>query len=381
MRRILFDLTSTQPDAIGKFHGGSEYAKYIFFQAIESGLSNFDVVYNRSIPIDKKVVSECRKHAVKIHTIEKKSEIESIILENRFKRFYSATPYTYSEFRFNDAEFIFTIHGLRTLEMPVDSHRYFYSKRQPKWIGHLLIKSLYSIYLTKREKHSLSKLMETYPKGIITDSEHSKFSILSFFPRLTEQQVKVFYAPMELNSIALEEGKEDYFLLISANRWIKNNYRAIRALDNLFSKGLLTNKRVVVLGAENSPRIQRVKNKEKFLFLGYVGTKELDEYMKKAYCFIYPTLNEGFGYPPVHAMQYGTPVLASAISSVPEICGNAASYFNPYSISEIENRILQIVRDTKFYQHLQSQGIANAERLKTIQKKHLPQLLNFIFKD
>ena len=381
MHRILFDLTSTQPDAIGKFHGGSEYAKYIFFQAIKSGISNFDVVYNRSNPIDDTVVSECKKYAIKIHTIEKKLEIESIIVENKFDRFYSASPYTYSELQFNDAEFIFTIHGLRTLEMPLDSHRYFYSKRQPKWIGHLLIKLLYSIYLTKKEKRSVSKLLETHPKGIITDSEHSKFSILSFFPHLTEQQVRVFYAPMELNHIALEERKEDYFLLISANRWIKNNYRALLALDNLFSKGLLSNKRVVILGVENAPKITRVKNKDKFLFLEYVSEKELDDYMKKAYCFIYPTLNEGFGYPPIHAMKCGTPVLASATSAVPEVCGDAASYFNPYSIAEIETRILQIVRDTEFYKQLQSRGIANAKRLKDIQEKHLPQLLNFIFKN
>ena len=57
---------------------------------------------------------------------------------------------------------------------------------------------------------------------------------------------------------------------------------------------------------------------------------------------VYPSLNEGFGYPPLEAMHEGCPVIASAIASIPEVCGDAVMYFNPFLISEIKMRILQM---------------------------------------
>ena len=75
-----------------------------------------------------------------------------------------------------------------------------------------------------------------------------------------------------------------------------------------------------------------VVNKEKFHFLDYVDYATLENYFNDAFCFVYPSLNEGFGYPPIQAMKYGTPVIASAISSIPEVCQNAVCYFNPFSM-------------------------------------------------
>lgn len=60
---------------------------------------------------------------------------------------------------------------------------------------------------------------------------------------------------------------------------------------------------------------------------------------------IYPSLNEGFGYPPLEAMRYGVPVIASAIASIPEILDNAALYFAPFSVEEFQNRIMQMTEN------------------------------------
>lgn len=70
--------------------------------------------------------------------------------------------------------------------------------------------------------------------------------------------------------------------------------------------------------------------------------EKLASLYQNAYLFVYPTLNEGFGYPPIEAMQFATPVICSAITSTTEICGDSVLYFNPYSIDEIKNRILMM---------------------------------------
>jgi len=57
--------------------------------------------------------------------------------------------------------------------------------------------------------------------------------------------------------------------------------------------------------------------------------------------FVYPTLHEGFGYPPLEAMKYGSLCACSANSSVTEICGDAVLYFNPFDENEICCRVLQ----------------------------------------
>jgi hypothetical protein len=56
---------------------------------------------------------------------------------------------------------------------------------------------------------------------------------------------------------------------------------------------------------------------------------------------MYPTLNEGFGYPPLEAMKYGTLCACSANSATTEVCADAVLYFNPYDETEIGIRILQ----------------------------------------
>lgn len=65
--------------------------------------------------------------------------------------------------------------------------------------------------------------------------------------------------------------------------------------------------------------------------------------------FVYPSLNEGFGYPPLEAMRYGVPVIASPYSSITETCGGGALYFNPTSIEEIMNRMMMVVTNQGIY--------------------------------
>ena len=116
--------------------------------------------------------------------------------------------------------------------------------------------------------------------------------------------------------------------MISCNRWLKNSYRGILALDQFFSDKKNQNYKAVILGQIPKRLQKKIKNIEKFEFKKYVDNDELEKLYAEAFALFYPTLNEGFGYPPIEAMKYGTPILSSAIASLPEVCGDAAIYFN-----------------------------------------------------
>ena len=195
-----------------------------------------------------------------------------------------------------------------------------------------------------------------------------------------KDDVVVCHSPIDFSTLyEPNENKQNYFLLISANRWIKNNYRAIKALDDMFSMGLIEDKEVVVLGVGRLNFSRYVSNQEKFHFLDYVDYATLENYFNDAFCFIYPSLNEGFGYPPIQAMKYGTPVIASAISSIPEICQNAVAYFNPYSKNELQNRVLHISTNNNYYNGLKEKGFIRIDNLKKMQKEMLESLIDLVF--
>ena len=80
-----------------------------------------------------------------------------------------------------------------------------------------------------------------------------------------------------------------------------------------------------------------------FDFYGYVPGDELERAYANCEVFFYPTLNEGFGSPPLEAMKYSKTCIISAVCSLPEIYGAAVYYCNPYDIMEMKNRLLQAI--------------------------------------
>jgi glycosyltransferase involved in cell wall biosynthesis len=118
-----------------------------------------------------------------------------------------------------------------------------------------------------------------------------------------------------------------YVLAVSSNHLGKNFAFVAEALLRLGRPDF----DVVVAGGSNSavfsqrgaalpPFIKRV---------GYVSDEELNSLYRHATCFAFPSIYEGFGLPPLEAMSLGCPVLAAQAASIPEVCGSAATYFNP----------------------------------------------------
>lgn len=384
---LLFDLTATQPSPESKFHGGSEYAKQIFFSSIEKGYKNFSCVYDKNKEIDKKINKVCEENNIEMIAVESDHDLIALVNSNRFSTFYSALPYHLNDIDTSNVKFIMTVHGLREIECSYDSVQWHYRDGLTSKLKLLVKRTLFRNKEWETYYERFSRLLNKKKIKIITVSEHSKYSMLCFYPALNEEDIYVSPAPCPFGQENPQLSKEynhlsqysrQFFLLVSANRWMKNNYRAIKALDKFYSKNTSCELKTIVLGKKDPH--PGIKNIEKFIFIDYVDYESLDWFYKNAYAFIYPSLNEGYGYPPLQAMHYGTPVIAAAVSSIPEVCKDNVIYFNPLNINEIENRVSQLYHNESLYQRLSSSGQNYAIKVSKLQNEKWDKLLDVIFK-
>ena len=91
---------------------------------------------------------------------------------------------------------------------------------------------------------------------------------------------------------------------------------------------------------------------------GYLSPGEKWYVLQHAQALVYVSLYEGFGFPPLEAFQAGVPVVASFAGAIPEICGTAALYVNPYSSSDITNAVNIVITDQAVRTELIAAGTA-----------------------
>jgi glycosyltransferase involved in cell wall biosynthesis len=101
--------------------------------------------------------------------------------------------------------------------------------------------------------------------------------------------------------------------------------------------------------------------KDDVILPGRVSDEMLPTLYRGAQMFVFPSLYEGFGLPPLEAMACGTPVAASRISSIPEILGEAAVYFDPYSVEEIAESINKILLEEGLKEKMVDLGLLQAK--------------------
>lgn len=91
-------------------------------------------------------------------------------------------------------------------------------------------------------------------------------------------------------------------------------------------------------------------------FTGHVTDLELHEYYRNAEALVFPSFYEGFGYPIVEAMAEGCPIACSNVSSLPEVAGDAALLFDPFSVRDIAQALVHIATDAKMRADLTERG-------------------------
>lgn len=97
-------------------------------------------------------------------------------------------------------------------------------------------------------------------------------------------------------------------------------------------------------------------------FTGYVQDADLPSLYSAAEAFVFPSLYEGFGMPPLEAMACGAPVITSNVSSLPEVVGDAALTVDPYNIAELAGALRRVLADRELRSRLQQQGFVRARQ-------------------
>ena len=152
----------------------------------------------------------------------------------------------------------------------------------------------------------------------------------------------------------------------------KNVVRIIEAFSALKTElakdGRLDDLKLIIIGDELSkhPDLRRavIKSGVQYdvRFLGFVPIEVLRIFYDTAKLFIFPSLYEGFGLPPLEAMAHGTPVVASNTSSLPEVVGKAAVLVNPENVFEISRAMFRVLTDQPLRDKMKIAGMAQAEK-------------------
>lgn len=348
---ILYDLVAMQPQGNVKSHGGGTFAYIVFKRMVERQI-HFCAFFDSTRYLDSEVFDLAEENGIKLYDISKTS-FEDIINKLEKPLVYSILPKPYMCI----SKVIGTIHDCRELELENDFWEWRYGITLKS-----LIKKLYILFFNKhylrRESSKLNNLLSNKNFSPTTITYYTKYKLICNFPKLDFSSIPVFPTPFTLSaSVEACTNKEKYFLFVSGDRWLKNVLRGVVALDELFTCGYLNDFKVIITGLRNIDDYHyQVKNRKKFACLGYVDNNKLQDLYKHAFAFIFPSLNEGFGIPPLEAMKYGTPVIASNKTAIPEVCGDAVLYINPFSIEDIKAKILMLSNEKDIYEELVEKG-------------------------
>ena len=194
---------------------------------------------------------------------------------------------------------------------------------------------------------------------VLTVSEFSKAEIQRLLHVPATDIAVVYNAVTKLSETTKEPFiPQDYILSVSSTNPRKNLDRLLRAFQQLPDQNI----KLVLVGLPHQAGASEHLAGENILFLGHVDDATLANLYQHARAFVYPSLYEGFGIPPLEAMQYGCPVVVAQSSSLPEVCGEAAYYVAPHQEESIAEGIEKVLDDDVLRNKLINQGYEQVQR-------------------
>lgn len=196
-------------------------------------------------------------------------------------------------------------------------------------------------------------------KKIFTVSEFSKSEIINLF-KINENKISVIYNAID-NKLKsrIDEKKDKYILAVGSLEPRKNISKLIDVISNQ------EDIKLIVVGEQNSKVFNSntdIKVSNNIKFTGYIDSNELEIFYQHATVFIYPSLYEGFGIPPLEAQSFGIPVVVSDIPVFHEVYGDSVSYVNPYSSTDILYGIKKLIGDEELQHSLIDKGYENVKK-------------------
>jgi glycosyltransferase involved in cell wall biosynthesis len=160
----------------------------------------------------------------------------------------------------------------------------------------------------------------------------------------------------------------DYILYVGEISDRKNIIRLLEAYHGLKEKDKLKQRKLVLVGKATIDtekivaEVKRLHLGSHILFTGYVPDEDLPFLYNGASVFVFPSLYEGFGIPPLEAMQCQIPVVASSATSIPEVVGNGALLFDPYHVDDIADKLDQVLNQKIDLGELLQAGLRQAHQ-------------------
>jgi len=163
-------------------------------------------------------------------------------------------------------------------------------------------------------------------------------------------------------------GDAPYFLALSALDPHKNFPHLIKCFGTLVEAGELCGHRLVIVGSNPSrnPEVQKTMARfphiqEHIILPGFIPDEDLAAVYSGATAFLFPSFAEGFGIPPLEAMQCGVPVIASNTTSIPEVVGNAGLLLAPTDRDGWCQAMLNLLRTPQLRAELADRSLARAK--------------------
>lgn len=208
----------------------------------------------------------------------------------------------------------------------------------------------------------IPKIIKT-SKHIFTVSKFSKNEINVFY-RINQDRISVI--PNAVNDTFFPKKKvlnEKYILAVSSLNYQKNFHSLIKAFNLLRDKNI----KLYLVGSFNKnfapiELLDEIKKNKNIIFKGRVNDEVLIELYSNAVCFVFPSLYEGFGLPPLEAQACGCPVVSSNAASLPEVLGDSVVYFDPYDIDDMAEKIKMVIEDENLQNELRFKGFENIKR-------------------
>lgn len=194
---------------------------------------------------------------------------------------------------------------------------------------------------------------------IVAVSQHTKSDLINFYG-IDENRIRVIYHGNSLKIEVTDDRvvKEPYFLYVGRRDGYKNASSLMKAFAHLKCKDDF---KLVFFGGGSFSLEEKQMLKdlriEQYVYQTNGDDKLLANLYKYAEAFIYPSKYEGFGIPILEAMHYGTPVITSNVSSMPEVAGEAALYVNPDDMESIMYAMNKLTLDSDLRRTLGQKGI------------------------
>lgn len=211
------------------------------------------------------------------------------------------------------------------------------------------------------------KRIATISNHVIAVSENTKREYQRF-SRIADEKISVIYEAGEVSPGTLEpyEAPHEKFILYVGQQ---PDYKNLRRLAAAHQKVLASHPDLglIFVGRMNE---DTARNKSYFQnqgyknihFTGFLPDSQRDWLFTQAEAYVFPSLMEGFGLPPLEAMAHGTPVISSNTSCMPEILGDAAVYFDPLDVDDIARHITRVLDDKSLRETMRQRGFEQVKK-------------------